>query len=246
MKIIAHRGACIEAPENTLAAFSLAVAIGADGIECDIQQTLDGQLVVRHDPTLERTTNGFGLVVENTWASVSELNAGSWFAPEFLHERVPLLSEVLVAIGSLECELELKGYGRSFLDCVLRFVDDTDTYNRVEFTSSNLLLLARLKSLRPHARIGLFNKRPEPHLFGSAFEHHILGTAETSGADVIHVYAGAVTNRIVERLHDGGFVVHANDADSADLVRRAIECGADRLTTNDVRTAVGVRVDMLG
>ena len=240
MKIIAHRGASSEAPENTLAAFALAAELGADGIEFDVQPTFDNELIVLHDVTLDRTTNGQGATFEARWSDIGALDAGSWFSERFKNERVPRLSDVL-ALNALEFELELKGYGASFIETVLTVTDRTRAYERIEFTSSNLLLLARLKMSCPIARIGLFNTRPGPDTSERVFEHHILGTAETSGADVVHVYAGAITARIVERLHQLGFEAHANDADSPALVQRAIDSGADRLSTSQVRVAVQVR-----
>ena len=240
MKIIAHRGASAEAPENTLAAFALAADLGAEGIEFDVQSTVDNELVILHDLTLDRTTNGHGATFDTRWSDIGSLDAGSWFSPRFKDERVPRLCDVL-ALDGLELELELKGYGVSFLDTVLNLTDEAQAYKRIEFTSSNLFLLARLKAIRPQARIGMFNKRPEPTMSERTFEHHILGTAETSGVDVVHVYSGAITARIVERLHQLGIEGHANDADAPELVRRAIDSGADRLTTSDVRSAQEVR-----
>ena len=230
----------MEAPENTLAAFALAVESGADGIEFDVQQTLDGELVVLHDSTLDRTTNGHGVLSDARWQEICELDAGSWFSPAFKDQRIPRLSEVFGFSGA-EFELELKGCGGSYLEAVLAVTDTTGAYERIEFTSSNVLLLVRLKSVRPQARIGLFNRRPDPDVSARMFERQVVGTAETSGVDIVHVYAGAVTARIVDRLHELGLEVHANDADSPDLVRRAIDSGADRLTTSNVRMAVEVR-----
>ena len=97
--IIAHRGASGHAPEHTFAAYDRAVAMGADYLEQDLQQTADGELVVLHDDTLDRTTDGTGRVDARTLAEVRELDAGSWFAPEFAAERVPTLDEVLTRYG---------------------------------------------------------------------------------------------------------------------------------------------------
>lgn len=93
--IIGHRGASALAPENTFAAFDLALALGADGIETDIRSTRDGFLVLVHDTTLDRTTNGAGPVGARSWAAIRALDAGSWFGPAFTSERVPRLEELL-------------------------------------------------------------------------------------------------------------------------------------------------------
>jgi glycerophosphoryl diester phosphodiesterase len=107
--LYAHRGASVEAPENTLAAFALALEAGADGIEMDIHLSADGVPVVIHDDTLERTTDGLGPVGAWTVAGLSALDAGSWFAPEFAGESVPTLEETLRLLGGrLRLNLEVK------------------------------------------------------------------------------------------------------------------------------------------
>lgn len=107
--VAAHRGASRLAPENTLCAFRKALALGARAIELDVQLTSDGEVIVLHDRRLERTTNGTGLAVETSFARIRELDAGSWFDPEFADERVPRLEEVLDAVRGLAfVNIELK------------------------------------------------------------------------------------------------------------------------------------------
>lgn len=96
--VIGHRGAMALAPENTLASFELALAQGADGVECDVHLTRDGQVVVMHDFSLERTTNGKGAIAEKTLSDLAELDAGSWFGSEFVGERVPTLDQFLAVL----------------------------------------------------------------------------------------------------------------------------------------------------
>ena len=95
MWIIGHRGASGHAPENTLAAFRRAVELGARFIETDLQLSRDSRLVAMHDDTLDRTTNGRGPVNRLTLAELRELDAGSWFGPQFAGERIPTLEEIL-------------------------------------------------------------------------------------------------------------------------------------------------------
>jgi glycerophosphoryl diester phosphodiesterase len=97
--IVAHRGASGHAPEHTFAAYDRAVELGADYLEQDLQQTADGTLVVLHDDTLDRTTNGTGRVDAHTLAEVTALDAGAWFGAEFAGQRVPTLDEVLARYG---------------------------------------------------------------------------------------------------------------------------------------------------
>lgn len=98
MEIIAHRGASGYAPENTLAAFRKAIQMGAKAIEFDVQMTKDGEIVVIHDYTLERTTTGKGFVMNATANEIRSYDAGSWYDKQFENEKVPLFKEVLEII----------------------------------------------------------------------------------------------------------------------------------------------------
>ena len=100
MIIIGHRGASGYAPEHTFASWDLAIELGVDYIEQDLQMTSDGVLVVMHDPTLERTTSGHGDVIAHSLAQIKKLDAGSWFDPKFAHEKVATLKEVFERYGT--------------------------------------------------------------------------------------------------------------------------------------------------
>jgi glycerophosphoryl diester phosphodiesterase len=95
MLLIAHRGASGHAPENTLAAFRKAVALGVNFIETDLQLTRDTRLVAIHDETVNRTTNGQGAVHDLTLDEIRKLDAGSWFGSEYAGERIPTLEDIL-------------------------------------------------------------------------------------------------------------------------------------------------------
>ena len=95
MFIIGHRGASGHAPENTLAAFKKAVALGATFIETDLQLSRDARFVAIHDDSLDRTTNGQGKVHDQALATLRKLDAGSWFGSEYAGERIPTLEEIL-------------------------------------------------------------------------------------------------------------------------------------------------------
>lgn len=115
-QIIAHRGSRYNRPENTIAAFVEAIRVGVDGIELDVHRTRDGQLVVIHDESLDRTTNGSGLVRQHSLEDIKRLDAGSWFHPSYFREKVPTLGEVLDVLenqgfkGQLNIELKTNKY----------------------------------------------------------------------------------------------------------------------------------------
>ena len=108
--VCAHRGATESHPENTIAAFKEAVRLGAQMIEFDVRMSKDGKLIIMHDATVDRTTNGTGLVEDLTWEEIKILDAGSWKSDEFEGERVPLLDEVLdVFPKTIWLNVHLKG-----------------------------------------------------------------------------------------------------------------------------------------
>jgi len=126
IRVIGHRGAAAVAPENTLPSFAHAVEVGADAVELDLHASADGRLVVIHDPTLERTTDGRGAVESRTLEELRELDAGYGFTPDrgasfpFRGQgvRIPTLEEVLETIGALPVVAEIKsaGAGRAMGD----------------------------------------------------------------------------------------------------------------------------------
>ncbi len=106
---IAHRGASALAPENTMAAFAMAVELGADAIELDLHVSRDGELVVIHDHTLDRTTDGEGPVHTRSLQELKRLDAGRWFGESFAGQRIPTLAEVLDRFsGKIPLALEIK------------------------------------------------------------------------------------------------------------------------------------------
>lgn len=93
--LIGHRGIAAMAPENTKASFELAALQGIDWVEFDVRLTKDNELVIFHDDTLERTTNGKGLVHEHTLDQLKELDAGSWFSPRFKDQTIPVFAQCI-------------------------------------------------------------------------------------------------------------------------------------------------------
>src|SRR4051812_320775 len=146
-----HRGASFDAPENTLAAFMLAQAQGADGVELDAQRCGSGEVVVLHDESLGRTTGFAGLVAETPWSMVRTLDAGARKDARFGGERVPLLAEVLASFPLL-VNVELKcdrADDRGLTAEAIRVVRDARAEDRVLLSSFNPLCLFRARSLAP-------------------------------------------------------------------------------------------------
>src|SRR5690606_26274520 len=109
VRVIAHRGASGYAPENTRAAFEKAIAMDADAIETDVRLSADGHLVLVHDATVTRTTDGRGPVADHTLAELRSLDAGRWLGPQFEGERVATLSELVEEfVPRIPAVLEIK------------------------------------------------------------------------------------------------------------------------------------------
>ena len=234
--VVAHRGASALYPENTLAAFRMAQEAGADAIELDVHETVDGDIVVVHGFELGRTTDGAGWVHEVTTDYVRSLDAGSWWSTEFANERVPLLTEVL-ALDGVGFEIELKGHGKQFVGRVLALVNDHGVLDRVEFTSPHLLVLGELRRQAPAARIGLF-ARVEPYWTGDVHRHLAVADRAVLDAAVVHVPAAAFNADWVDVCHACGASAYAANADTVDDIRRVADDGADQLSTRDPGLAV--------
>lgn len=108
IEIVCHRGANRFAPENTLAAARLSLEQGCHYVEVDVRETADGELVIIHDATLERTTNGSGTVANKTLAELRDLDAGSWFSPVYRGERIPTLTEMIALCQSYGAKMYIE------------------------------------------------------------------------------------------------------------------------------------------
>lgn len=156
--VIAHRGSRLKAPENTIASFQQAVADGADAIELDVQLSKDGKLVVIHDSTLERTTNGEGKVSDYTLAELKELDAGSWFDAKFSGEKIPTLQESLVwAKGKTKVDIEVKEGSAAEIEpeALMSVIRETGMENEVAVTSFERDFIERTESEFPVLRTGV-------------------------------------------------------------------------------------------
>lgn len=157
--IIAHRGGRDWAPENTIAAFKKSMGAGVDGLEFDLHRCASGELVVIHDDDLNRTTNGVGFVKDCTYAELKRLSAGLWFAEEFRHERIPLLTEVLDLVDeSVFIDLELKNSPMGYEGIEQELLAEIEPYRnklRISVSSFDHHCLRRLRSLDSEIEIGV-------------------------------------------------------------------------------------------
>lgn len=229
--IVAHRGDSANAPENTLAAFRLALENGADGIELDVILSADQQLVVIHDDTLDRTSNGHGKVGDSPLAALRELDAGAWFGSEFEGETIPLLDEVFSELGGkFLINVELKNYKTpkdQLTELVVAMVKRHGLRDSVLLSSFNGRNLARAKSLAPEIRTGLLTL---PGLLGLPLRGFF---GRRYGADDLHPFHRDVSVKMVQSRHQLGQKVNVWTVDVPDDLRRMQACGVDMIICND-------------
>ena len=150
---IAHRGASGSAPENTLAAFKKAIEIGVDAVELDLHGTADGEIVVIHDASLDRTTNLRGSVNQATLETMKRADAGGWFASEFVGEPVPTLVEALECIGgNTIAVLEIKD--ATIGEAVVKKINEMDALEKVVLISFHTSVLREVRALDPRIPTG--------------------------------------------------------------------------------------------
>ena len=151
--VIAHRGASAAAPENTLAAFTLAAPLGADAVELDVKLSKDGAPIIMHDPTVDRTTDGRGRVADLTLAELKRLDAGAKKGAAFAGERVPTLAEVFEAIGDkMWINVELTNYttrGDGLERVVVELIGKMNMRRRVLLSSFDPLAIRAVKVFDP-------------------------------------------------------------------------------------------------
>jgi glycerophosphoryl diester phosphodiesterase len=221
---IAHRGASGRAPENTHAAFAAALALGADAIELDCQLSADGELVVIHDETLERTTDGSGAVGDRTAAELARLDAGSWFDPAYRGERIPRLADVLEQVRDrVTLNVEIKSardLGR-IESKLAALVTEARATAWVVFSSFHWEMIRNMRAAAPWARLGvLCDEDPRPRGIALALE---------LGAEAIVPGRRWVDRRVVEEAHDRGLDVWVWTVNEPGEMRRLIALGVDAL-----------------
>lgn len=166
MLILGHRGARGHAPENTMVSFQTALEMGVDGIELDVQMTKDGKVVVCHDHSLERTSNGKGWLVEHTRDELRDLDFGGWFDAKYTGEKIPTLREVLqwAAPTKLIVNIEIKNgpvIYESIEEKIAALIRESRMVDRVIVSSFYHPSLLRMKQLDPLIKTGLlYASRP--------------------------------------------------------------------------------------
>ncbi len=229
--VYAHRGSSAHAPETTLAAFELAGLHQADAIELDAELCADHHIVVIHDLTVDRTTNGTGKVSDLTLPALRELDAGSSFSPEFKGEKIPTLEEVFETVGKkLLINVELKNYSSIWDDLPVRcaeLVKKCSLVDRVIFSSFNPVAIIKVKKALPAAPAGLLTLPGRSGAWGRSWLGRFIP------CEALHPEASDVTEDLIRRVHTSRRRVNVWTVDEAETIRKLFSQGVDGVITND-------------
>lgn len=226
--ITAHRGASVDAPENTLAAFSKAIEDMADVIELDVQMTKDGYIVVMHDTSAYRTTGVLKNITELTLREVKRLDAGYWYSEEYKGEKVPTLEEVLqLAKGKIKLNIEIKTADNSdeVAKKVVKLIQKYSMQDSCVITSFDYSALQAVRSYDEDIEVG-----------------YILSVAygkfyEIDDVDFFSVNASFLTKRVVDAIHNSGKQVYAWTVNNDASIKNLTNKGVDNIITDKPVTA---------
>ncbi|RTE06761.1 glycerophosphodiester phosphodiesterase [Paenibacillus whitsoniae] len=225
--VIAHRGAKGEAPENTLAAFRLGLEQGCDAIELDIHLSQDGEIIVIHDFTIDRTTDRKGVVHEMTLAELKQADAGRWFDTRFEGERIPTLEEVFDLVPpDIMINVEIKdSYDRKLEPALVELMKKKDRVHNVVVSSFDHKSLMFLKLLLPETKIGLlYDFNPGSH----------VNLATGLGVPVysLHPNFKRINREEIREAKSKGIEVYPYTINDEKRLRKAIAYGASGIITD--------------
>ncbi len=221
--VIAHRGAAGAAPENTLASIRRANEDGTDWVEIDVQETVDGEVVVMHDSDFMKLAGNRLKVWEGTLAQIREIDIGSWFAPEYSNERVPTLREVLAEVsGKSHLVIELKYYGhdQQLEQRVVDIVEQAGMVDDVAIMSLKYEGIQKIRKLRPDWTIGLLAVKA-------------LGNLTKLDVDFLAVNTGMATPGFVRRAQKSGKQVLVWTINDAVTMSRVMSLGVNGIITDE-------------
>lgn len=215
----------MEAPENTLAAFRRALAAGVDGVELDVHLSADGEPVILHDPLLERTTDGWGLVGDFPLAALRQLDAGRRFSEAFAGERIPTLAEALHLLRPVRVIVEMKNGPIRYQGIAERVtaVIRTSGHPAVTASSFDHAVLLESRAFLPSLETAvLYMARPV----------NPLRLAQDAGAGILHPHWAYLTPDVVAGAHEAGLRVETWVVDEPDHLAHIVSMEVDGVMTN--------------
>jgi len=228
--VIAHRGASAHAPENTIASFQLAKLHHADAIEFDVKLSADRQVVVIHDSTVDRTTNGSGKVSDLSLAEIKELDSGSKFDRQFSGEKIPSLRDVFEFIGDqLIVNIELTNY-KSPMDGLVyeikKLINEFGLRDNILFSSFYPSNLKLAQKLMPDIPCGLLTF---PRILGKIS----MKLSNPRSYQALHPNIADVSEQLVSKVHSQGKRIHVWTVNKETEMDKMLKLGVDGIFTDD-------------
>ena len=223
-KVMAHRGASTEAPENTMAAFQKAIDDMADYIELDVQLTNNGEVIVMHDSNAYRTTGVDANIVNMTYKEVKTLDAGSWFSDEYVGENVPSLKEVLeLTQGKIKLNIELKpaDNGTALAKNTVRLIEKYNMVNDCVITSFSESALKAVKTYNQEIKVG--------YILSAAYGDFY----DMKNVDFFSVNAAFLSKRTIDAIHNSGKRVYAWTVNNKEAIKNLTNKGVDGIITDN-------------
>lgn len=232
MQIFAHRGFSSQYPENTMTAFRKALEAGADGIELDARLTQDGKIIIMHDASVDRTTNGKGKVRDLTFAEILGLDAGVKKGLVFERERIPVLEQVFDELGGkLLINVELCNYdegdNRMLANQTVELIEKYKLVDSVIVSSFRFNNLVYVKDKNPNISCGLLAKQGLLGAFARSFLNHSVSV------DALHPFYTDANYSLIRREQQCGRKVRAWTVNDPKEIRRLYDLGADAIFTDD-------------
>jgi glycerophosphoryl diester phosphodiesterase len=225
--VIAHRGASAYAPENTFTAFTKAAQMGIKWLEFDVMSSASGDLVVFHDETVERTSNGHGKVSDLPYLVLAKLDAGSWFDPFFAGQVIPAFPHVLDFLHTfnMSANIEIKASLGNEEKTVKRLLQDLSNSEpfpsgRILFSSFSVKVLQCLRKHAPESLIGLLQ-----HEWNPDWQHII----DTLACVSVHAHETILTSDIVQQIKDRGLFVLSYTINDPRKAKQLYSWGVDAL-----------------
>ena len=240
--IIAHRGASKQAPENTMAAFTKALELGAGGIETDVHLSADGHPVIIHDEQVDRTSNGKGLVKSMTLAQLKALDFGSWFSPGFNGERIPELDELLQLLSNWDglLNIELKNgpvFYPGIEQAVASAIRKYRLTNRTIISSFNHYSLVEIRRIDPEIKTA-------PLYMAGLYEPWEY--ARRMGATAIHPLFYNIVPEVMKGCKLNNIAVNPFTVDQPEHIKAMAAAGVDGIITNVPDIALKIVKEMGG
>ncbi|MBV6644416.1 MAG: hypothetical protein KI790_03150 [Cyclobacteriaceae bacterium] len=252
-EIIAHKGASGLAPENTMASFELALDMGVDMIELDVRHTSDEEIIVFHDQTVERTTNGKGDVHDFTLEQIKQLDAGSWFDSRFSEERIPTLKEVLDLVnGQCKVLIEIKhmdhphyhDFSEKLVE-VIREEENGFEWCILQSYENKYLEEAHDLDERVQTKKLLIGEDSTPFIaFYIETRVHLGRSKQEFQLDALNPHFETLSPRRVFRMHARGYKVYTYPVNEREDMVKMLNMGVDGIITDYPDRLIEIRAEL--